>query len=214
MTSPFLGVDPAEWIASNAEAFAIFDRFPVTVGHALVISRRVVPSWFDATPAEQVALMELVNEVKLKLDRLDPKPGGYNVGFNSGDVAGQTVPHLHIHVIPRYAGDVRDPRGGVRHVIPDKGNYLISAPERPGILPAGTSPHLSTGHPESPLWDHLSWRIASATSVDVLASFVQLSGLDVIENSLFEAVRNRACIRILVSDYLYISDAHALQRLL
>jgi diadenosine tetraphosphate (Ap4A) HIT family hydrolase len=91
----------------------------------LVITRRVVPTFFECTAAEQGALMELVGEVKRLLDeRLDPKPDGYNVGFNSGAAAGQTVPHVHVHVIPRYAGDMGDPRGGVRHVIPGKGNYL------------------------------------------------------------------------------------------
>ncbi len=68
--------------------------------------------------------MALVKEVKRLLDiRLSPAPDGYNVGFNSGGAAGQIVPHVHIHVIPRYLGDMPDPRGGVRHVIPDKGNY-------------------------------------------------------------------------------------------
>ncbi len=69
--------------------------------------------------------MELVGEVKRLLDQqLDPKPDGYNVGFNAGTAAGQTVPHMHVHVIPRYAGDMADPRGGVRHVIPEKANYF------------------------------------------------------------------------------------------
>ena len=124
MTSPFLQLSPAEWIVSNALAFAIFDRYPVSPGHTLVITKRLVATWFDASAAEQAALMELVNLVKSTLDRrLDPRPDGYNVGFNSGDAAGQTVPHVHIHVIPRYQGDMPDPRGGVRHVIPNKGHY-------------------------------------------------------------------------------------------
>jgi diadenosine tetraphosphate (Ap4A) HIT family hydrolase len=114
MTSPFLQLSPAEWIASNALAFAIFDRYPVSPGHTLVVTKRLVATWFDASAAEQAALMELVNLVKSTLDRrLDPRPDGYNVGFNSGDAAGQTVPHVHIHVIPRYQGDMPDPRGGV-----------------------------------------------------------------------------------------------------
>lgn len=214
-SSPFLSIAPDEWIASNAVAFAIFDRYPVSPGHALVITRRLVPTWFDATAAEQAGLMKLVNVVKAKLDKtLDPRPDGYNVGFNAGDAAGQTVPHVHIHVIPRYAGDMADPRGGVRHVIPEKGNYFVEPPVEsdPGKLPAGLQ--LSAGHPHSPLWDHLSWRIAGARFVDVLASFVQLSGLEVIEERLFDAIRNEARVRILVSDYLYISDAQALRRLL
>lgn len=215
MSSPFLQIEPADWIASNAEAFAIVDRFPVTPGHSLVVTKRIVPTWFEATAQEQAALMELVNVVKLILDeRMNPKPDGYNVGFNSGDAAGQTVPHVHIHVIPRYLGDIADPRGGIRHVIPDKGNYLNDMLSPKGVASPASGLMLSTGFPKSPLWEHLSWRIAGARYVDVLASFVQLSGLDVIEERLFEAIRNKAKVRILVSDYLYISDAHALRRLM
>jgi diadenosine tetraphosphate (Ap4A) HIT family hydrolase len=133
--SPFLGLPEAEWLCANDLAFAIFDSFPVSPGHVLVITRRVVPTYFDCTAGEQAAVMDLVGEVKRLLDeRLEPKPDGYNVGFNAGAAAGQTVPHVHVHVIPRYAGDMPDPRGGVRHVIPEKGNYL--APEK------GDSHHL------------------------------------------------------------------------
>jgi diadenosine tetraphosphate (Ap4A) HIT family hydrolase len=117
--SPFLGLPEAEWLCANDLAFAIFDSFPVSPGHVLVITRRVVPTYFDCTAAEQVAVMALVGEVKKLLDeRLEPKPDCYNVGFNAGAAAGQTVPHVHVHVIPRYAGDMPDPNGGVRHVIP------------------------------------------------------------------------------------------------
>ncbi len=215
MKSPFLFVPPEDWIASNQLAFAIFDGFPVAPGHSLVVTKRLVATWFDASPAEQTALMELVNVVKQKLDEtLQPKPDGYNIGFNAGDAAGQTVDHIHIHVIPRYLGDVADPRGGVRHVIPAKANYLIEQSEPPATEPADTDLHLSTGHPESPLWEHLAWRIAGAKSVDVLVSFVQSSGLDVIEERLFEAIANQAAVRILVSDYLFISDPKALRTLL
>ena len=215
MASPFLQIPDADWIASNTDAFAIFDRFPVTAGHALVVTKRVIPTWFETTVEEQLALMELVKVVKLILDeRMNPKPDGYNVGFNSGDAAGQTVPHVHIHVIPRYLGDIADPRGGIRHVIPDKGNYLKETTNSTGIIAESAPLTLSTGFPKSPLWEHLAWRIAGARYVDVLASFVQLSGLDVIEEQLFEAIRNEAKVRILVSDYLYISDAHALRRLM
>jgi diadenosine tetraphosphate (Ap4A) HIT family hydrolase len=129
--SPFVEVPEAEWVCANGLCFAIYDSYPVSPGHVLVITRRVVPTFFECTAAEQVALMELVGEVKALLDeRLDPRPDGYNVGFNAGAAAGQTVPHVHVHVIPRYSGDMGDPRGGVRHVIPEKGNYL--AESRPG----------------------------------------------------------------------------------
>lgn len=215
MTSPFRQVPEKEWVAANEVAFAIRDRFPVTPGHTLVITKRVVATWFDATPDEQSGLMQLVNDVKDQLDTsLNPSPDGYNVGFNCGDAAGQTVSHVHVHVIPRYQGDMDDPRGGVRNVIPERGNYLNRASKQTKKPPAAHELQLTTGHPDSPLWDHLSWRIAGARAVDILASFVQLSGLDVIEHRLFDALRNGATIRILVSDYLYISDVRALRRLL
>src|SRR6516225_2625448 len=124
--SPFLAVPSTEWLVANDSAFAIADRFPVTPGHALVIPRRVIATWWEATAAERADILALVDEVKDQLDA-ELAPDGYNVGFNSGAAAGQTIGHLHIHVIPRYRADVPDPRGGVRHVIPGKGNYLTPA---------------------------------------------------------------------------------------
>ena len=124
MTSPFLERPEADWIAGNELAFAIEDRFPVSPGHALVVPHRVIATWFEASKEERQAIFELVDEVKRLLDARTPAPDGYNIGINCGEAAGQTVMHLHVHVIPRYRGDVPDPTGGVRHVIPGKGNYL------------------------------------------------------------------------------------------
>ena len=121
----FLDLPDSVWVAANELTFAIRDGHPVSPGHTLVITKRLVVTWFDATREEQIALLDLIDVVKLALDRQDPAPDGYNVGFNAGAAAGQTVMHLHIHVIPRYESDVEDPRGGVRHVIPAKGNYLL-----------------------------------------------------------------------------------------
>lgn len=98
----------------------------MTRGHALVVPKRVVATWFEATREERIAIMDLIDEVKGRLDA-EHTPDGYNIGINAGEAAGQTVMHLHVHVIPRYRGDVEDPRGGVRHVIPGKGNYLEDA---------------------------------------------------------------------------------------
>lgn len=122
MTSPFLARPAAEHVAGNALAFAIRDAFPVSPGHTLVVTRRLIPTWFEASADEQVALIELVNRVKAALDQ-SHRPDGYNVGFNAGEAAGQTVAHLHVHVIPRYRGDRPDPRGGVRWVLPDRADY-------------------------------------------------------------------------------------------
>jgi diadenosine tetraphosphate (Ap4A) HIT family hydrolase len=131
-TCPFCDPPQDRLFANNSLAFAIWDAYPVTPGHALIIPRRHIPTWFDATEPEQSALFALLSEVKpIIAERY--KPNGYNIGINSGAAAGQTVFHLHIHFIPRYKGDVDDPRGGVRHLIPAKGNYMSggSTPSRP-----------------------------------------------------------------------------------
>jgi superfamily II DNA or RNA helicase/diadenosine tetraphosphate (Ap4A) HIT family hydrolase len=210
--SPFLAVPMSDWLCSNDLCFAIFDGFPVSPGHILVTTHRIVETWFDATDEEQAALMALVKESKRLLDlQLDPKPDGYNVGFNSGAASGQTVPHVHIHIIPRYIGDMSDPRGGVRHVIPHKGNYLKEKNPKPTTPPALT---LSTGHPTVPLWKCIGQRVSAAAEIDLLASFIQPSGLDLIQQSIFAALRAKARIRVLVGDYLYITSAEALRRLI
>jgi diadenosine tetraphosphate (Ap4A) HIT family hydrolase/HKD family nuclease len=212
--SPFLRIPESEWHCANALCFAIFDSFPVSRGHVLVITRRVVPTFFDCTQPEQAALMELVGEVKRLLDQqLDPKPDGYNVGFNAGAAAGQTVPHVHVHVIPRYLGDMADPRGGVRHVIPEKGNYLAGpgAASMPAAL-EGLRLSLTTG-PDRPLWPKLADRLPGASEIDLLASFVQTSGLDHVREGLFSAIATGARIRLLVGDYLGITSPDALRLL-
>jgi superfamily II DNA or RNA helicase/diadenosine tetraphosphate (Ap4A) HIT family hydrolase/HKD family nuclease/SOS-response transcriptional repressor LexA len=220
--SPFVEVPESKWLCANALAFAIFDSFPVSPGHVLVITQRVVPTFFDCTAHEQAALMELVGEVKRLLDeRLMPKPDGYNVGFNAGAAAGQTVPHVHVHVIPRYSGDMPDPRGGVRHVIPEKGNYLAESRTGFSLSNAPASPRqakalsysLTTG-PDRPLWPRLAERLPGASEIDLLASFVQPSGLDIIRAGLFSAIAAGARVRLLVGDYLGITSPEALRQLL
>jgi len=118
--SPFL--DNREKLFENSKGFVIYDKFPVSEGHCLVIPQRVYSNYFDSTEEEIAALNQLVFETKLFLDE-KYQPSGYNVGINCGEDAGQTVNHVHIHVIPRYKGDVTNPEGGVRGVIPDKQKY-------------------------------------------------------------------------------------------
>ena len=101
----------------------LWDAYPVSEGHALVITRRHVATWFDATGEEQAALVQGIERVRQEIEK-SLSPDGYNVGFNAGEAAGQTVFHLHVHVIPRLRGDVEDPRGGVRWVVPAKAGYL------------------------------------------------------------------------------------------
>ncbi|MGC1954542.1 MAG: HIT family protein [Gammaproteobacteria bacterium] len=106
----------------NDLAYARFDLHPVNVGHLLILPLRHVATWFDATLQEQRALIALLDDAKWLLDERHA-PAGYNIGINIGEAAGQTVMHLHLHLIPRYLGDVSNPRSGVRGVIPARQNY-------------------------------------------------------------------------------------------
>ena len=105
-----------------ATAFAIEDKFPVSKGHSLIIPKRRVENYFDLPFQEQSACWFLVNLIKEQLIE-NFNPDGFNIGININEAAGQTIPHCHIHIIPRYAGDVEQPRGGVRGVIPNKRDY-------------------------------------------------------------------------------------------
>jgi diadenosine tetraphosphate (Ap4A) HIT family hydrolase len=119
---PFCWLPAERILETNARALVIADAFPVSPGHALVIPRRHTTSFFELTEDEVAAVYELLCRMK---DRLDEalKPGGYNVGINIGTAAGQTISHVHIHLIPRYPGDIADPIGGVRNTIPGRGRY-------------------------------------------------------------------------------------------
>lgn len=130
---PFCNPDTSKILLSNAHALAISDAYPVSPGHALIVPRRHIASFFETTREEQIAMFDLVGQVRSKL--LNPYqptiakeesvsiPDGFNIGINDGTVAGQTVMHLHIHLIPRYSGDSSDPRGGVRWIMPEKARY-------------------------------------------------------------------------------------------
>ena len=116
--------DPADEIIvlSNKLAYARFDNYPVSPGHLLIVPYRHFADYFDRNAAETASLWALVDEAKRHLDR-QHSPDGYNVGVNAGTAVGQSVMHLHIHLIPRYAGDMDAPKGGVRGVIPSKQSY-------------------------------------------------------------------------------------------
>ena len=109
--------------ASNGEAYAIYDKFPVTEGHMLVIPVRHFADFFEISDSEHEAVFDLIRAMRKKLLDDDDGITGFNIGINVGEVAGQTVPHCHIHLIPRRAGDTDRPRGGVRGIIPDKRSY-------------------------------------------------------------------------------------------
>jgi diadenosine tetraphosphate (Ap4A) HIT family hydrolase len=119
---PFCPVKDREILAEHRLAAAITDSFPLTRGHSLVVPRRHVASFFELTTEERAAILELLDKAKAVLDA-QYAPDGYNIGINDGAAAGQTVMHLHVHVIPRYKGDTDDPRGGVRWIFPKKADY-------------------------------------------------------------------------------------------
>ncbi|MBK5275463.1 MAG: HIT family protein [Desulfuromonadales bacterium] len=145
-TCPFCNLNPTSIIASNDHAQAVYDNYPVTPGHTLIIPKRHITSFFEATREEQAAMLDLLAEMRLLLlnpsqppfakgrSQIPPNPpflkggveavpDGFNIGINDGAAAGQTVMHLHIHLIPRYVGDTTDPRGGVRWIKPEKAPY-------------------------------------------------------------------------------------------
>jgi diadenosine tetraphosphate (Ap4A) HIT family hydrolase len=126
---PFCDVAADRVVAGNAHALAIRDAFPVNPGHTLVVPRRHVSSWFESSSEERLAMFALLDRVRLELDE-QLRPDGYNIGINVEEAGGQTVMHLHVHLIPRFKGDVDDPAGGVRFVLPERGNYRC-----PGRIP-------------------------------------------------------------------------------
>jgi superfamily II DNA or RNA helicase/HKD family nuclease/diadenosine tetraphosphate (Ap4A) HIT family hydrolase len=212
-SSPFGAVPESDWILDNRSGFAIPDGFPVSVGHTLIVPFRQIATWWETEPSEQADLLALVSDVKDILDERH-QPDGYNVGFNAGQAAGQTIDHLHIHVIPRYSGDVPDPRGGVRHVIPGRGNYLV-APAQPGVSGGGIH-LLDSSLDEGRLKTELVRCLNSPEldRIDLVISFIMRSGLELVLSHLNDAVDRGAKVRILTTDYLEITDPDALAQLL
>jgi diadenosine tetraphosphate (Ap4A) HIT family hydrolase len=171
---------PRDRIAFEDDTRALWDAFPVSPGHLLIVPRRHIPTWFDASDEERAAILAALDRARdLVADRHHPH--GYNVGWNVGKAAGQTVFfHLHVHLIPRYEGDVRDPRGGVRHVIPGKGNYLAPLPG----ATATQESRLVEGGEDDPLMPYLGEELCRAQRADIVVGFVMPSGVSRIEGHL------------------------------
>lgn len=127
--SPCIFCAPRGVTRRNALAYCARDSFPVSPGHSLVMPLRHCAGFFDLSPEELTACMELLFAERVALDA-ELGPAGYNVGVNVGPAGGQSVLHVHIHLIPRYPGDHPDPRGGIRHIIPGKAHYPRRGPER------------------------------------------------------------------------------------
>lgn len=114
--------DKEKIVLENEFAFARFDEFAVSKGHLLFMTKRHVKDFFKTNIQERQAIFELIDKAKKLIDERF-QPTGYNIGMNCGQSAGQSVMHIHVHLIPRYDGDVENPRGGIRGVIPQKQNY-------------------------------------------------------------------------------------------
>jgi len=119
---PFCNFSEEDIILKNDLCYARFDKYPVNKGHVLIIPFRHFDNYFNATKEEKIAFIELIDKAKEYLDQ-EFKPDGYNIGVNIGETAGQTIMHVHIHLISRYKGDMENPRGGVRGVIPARQKY-------------------------------------------------------------------------------------------
>ena len=120
--SVFLNISKENYVLETHSFFVLRDRYPVSPGHSLIITKQIRKDYFELTPEEQQELADVITKVKENILK-EYSPDGYNIGMNCGEAAGQTVFHFHCHVIPRYKGDMADPRGGVRHCINGKGYY-------------------------------------------------------------------------------------------
>lgn len=212
-TCPFCHCDPSRILFRDELVFAIWDGFPVSVGHLLIIPHRHAPDWFSASAVEQQAIMAAIEKGRqLILERYSP--GGFNIGINNGTVAGQTVPHLHVHLIPRYLGDVTDPRGGVRHVIPGKGNYLEIAKPDFHLLDGPSTATLLVKGADDPLLPHLLAFFDQAIQADLAVAFILRSGVRLILEHIRDLLARGGSVRIVTGDYLDVTDPDALVELL
>jgi diadenosine tetraphosphate (Ap4A) HIT family hydrolase len=212
---PFCEPAPDRVFYRDSWVIGLWDGFPVTPGHALLIPTRHVRNWFEATLEERIALIGAIDVARLAIEA-SFAADGYNIGINSGAAAGQTVFHLHVHVIPRRHGDVEDPRGGVRHVIPTKGNYIRDCG---GAVPytadvAVSLRALVTGGADDPLLPHLKHHLNKSTSVDIAVAFTLLSGLELLQPHFQDLLDRKGVLRVLTGDYLGATDPDALLRLL
>jgi diadenosine tetraphosphate (Ap4A) HIT family hydrolase len=120
--SIFLDIPQKDYIYESDNFFMIYDRFPVSPGHILIISKQARSDYFELSDSEKMSLTELIDKARYIIEE-HHQPDGYNIGMNCRSAAGQTVMHFHCHIIPRYKGDMADPRGGIRHAVEGKGYY-------------------------------------------------------------------------------------------
>lgn len=203
---PFCDVTPDRIAFSDQFIVALWDAFPVSPGHLLIVPRRHAAIWEDLSEAERNAVWRSIDR-GIEIIMSQHAPDGFNVGFNHSEAAGQTVFHFHLHVIPRYTGDVADPRGGIRHVIPSKANYLS-----PPSLTKSEQQRLVTGG-EDHFLPHLVQYIDESTVCDIAVAFLLDSGARLIVEHLRDFLSRGGRARILVGDYLDVTEPIAIRRL-
>jgi diadenosine tetraphosphate (Ap4A) HIT family hydrolase/HKD family nuclease len=208
MSCPFCRIDESRIAFSNDLVIAVWDGFPVNPGHLLIVPRRHTSSWVDLNSPEKAAIWSAVDQCQAAISERF-HPDGFSVGFNEGSAAGQTDSHFHLHIIPRYKGDVVDPRGGIRQVIPSKAND----PRRGESLPRpAIDQKLVTGG-DDPLLPHLLLHLDGSTICDIAVAFLLDSGARMIVAHLRDFLARGGQARILVGDYLDVTEPAALRRL-
>jgi superfamily II DNA or RNA helicase/HKD family nuclease len=211
---PFCAPPPEAVCITDDLAFAMWDAFPVHAGHALIIPRRHIAAFHETTPEERASLYRLLDTIRLRVID-EHHPDGFNIGINEGTAAGQTVDHLHIHLIPRYDGDVANPTGGVRGVIPHKADYRRSGQTTDDDTSSLRLPHQASliAGGEDALLPHLLAHIDMARHVDVAVAFTMNSGLNLLEAHLRDLLDRKGRLRFLTGDYLDATEPSALRRL-
>ena len=223
---PFCAPAAESIFRAGSLTLGLWDAFPVSPGHALLIPKRHVVSWFDATSDEQAELLAGINLAKQEIEKVR-STDGFNIGVNIGEAAGQTVEHLHLHVIPRFAGDIANPRGGVRSVLPDKADYLAAVPRPQGDAGdvdgfeeesalARHLPHrraLITGG-DDPLLPHVRAYLDVANAADFAVAFLLESGVQLLGAHLQDLIERGGHLRIVTGTYLGVTDPTALLQLL
>ena len=208
MNCPFCTVDSSRIAFATDLVLAIWDAFPVSPGHLLIVPRRHAPTWSELDLADQSAVWSAIDRAKSIISERF-LPDGFNVGFNEGRAGGQTIFHFHLHIIPRYADDTVDPRGGVRHVLPKKANYLAGNVVDQGPM---DGQRLVTGG-DDPLLPHLLSNLDRSTECDIAVAFLLDSGARMIGAHLRDFLGRGGRARILVGDYFDVTEPTALRRL-
>ena len=212
---PFCAPEAARVIFRDALVTALWDLYPLNPGHALIVPNRHVAGWAEASGHERAALMAAVDRVRAEIAARF-RADGFNVGFNDGAAAGQTVFHLHVHVIPRISGDMEDPRGGVRYVVPGRARYWEATPSLPtsSVLKPPPARALVAGGVDDPLLPLLKWHFSQAKAADIAVAFAMRSGMDLLQAEMQDLLDRKGRLRLVTGDYLDATDPDALLRLL